>query len=257
MELNKYIETIKDAADNAYRKIEAAMMDSDIAYEALQKKAYQLSKEGIDEQRNKINTKFISDTEAAHNGFAAILDEQKAGYMKEVSDFYTPNGSRIDLNDMNLIKSGLLLSPENIHEKIMQYADNVTMLLIFSKYVQENHVQLTGKLGAEISGVFRRVNAKGDAEKRAFNRFVNLTAAGLVHPDKAYVHIWRKLDDYKIMAEIDILKATPVIDEAVQNQVAALETELAKLEEARGFKKKPSNQPISEPQKPPYWGGTM
>ncbi len=238
MNLEKYIKAMKDAYASAYAKYEAARMDYDSAIEKLNQSAGQsdMTEERYAVQLEDAETKFTDIIAEIMESVPSVIDEQSAAYKAEVSAFYAPDGSAIDLNDMNLIKSGLILSPADIWSRFEKYADNTTMLQIFRQYVQQNNIRLEGETGEKIREVIHRVSDQGKAEEHALKAFIQLAGAGLSHMgtnDEVYLFVWRKLDDYELQAQIEILKAQPVIDDAVREQIQTKEDQIKELEAAR------------------------
>ncbi|MDO4333067.1 MAG: hypothetical protein Q4C58_10340 [Eubacteriales bacterium] len=227
MELEKYIEATKKVINAAYVEIEAALMKYSEAQEKLKNQADKYSEDGYREQYQAIVSKFDTDSQAAVSKCRAAIQEQKSAYMKVVSAYYTPDGGRIDLNDMNLIKSGLPMTVDEVCGMIEKHSDNPTMLRIIEKYAAEN--KMMDKINEKsISYTRMLVRAKdgGKREERIFNTFVNLAGAGLNHPDEHYTMFQSRLDVYERDAHLDLLKAKLYIDPATEEEIKKIEQEI-------------------------------
>lgn len=227
MELEKYIEVTKKAINTAYVEIEAALMARDEAKEKLKNQADRYSEDGYREQYQAIVSKFDTDSQAAVSKCRAAVQEQKDAYMKVVSAYYTPDGSRIDLNDMNLIKSGLPMTVEEVCGMIEKHSDNPTMLRIIEKFAVEQ--KLIDKIrDYHIAYAVTLLHAKdgGKREKQIFNTFVNLAGGGLNHPDRHYTMYQRNLDAYERDAHLSLLKAKLFIDPATEKEIKKIQQEI-------------------------------
>lgn len=224
MELEKYIKATKDIIWNAYSEIEAALMERDATLENLKKSGWMYSKEKADMEYQKAIDKFNADTQAAVTNCRAAIQKQRDGYMKEVHDYYIPDGSKIDLNLMNLIKAGFRMSVDEVIEVIEKYSDNPTMLRVIEKYVAEQ--QMIGDLhkkSANYGAAFMKARRAGKTEKKAFDTFVHLSCMGMNHPNENYTLFQSRLDDYEEDAILSLLEAKLFIDDATQQRIDQIE----------------------------------
>ena len=224
MELEKYIRTAKEAINKGYFGIQDALIKYDESLERLKSRGWNSKETAYQQEYQKIIATFNEETEAAILICKAEVQKQKEAYMKEVSDYYVPDGSKIDLNDMNLIKAGLSMSVDEFIGLIEKHADNPTMLRVIEKYAVE--CQMVGKLQEKnhiyAVTLYRAKNA-GKAEEKIFNQFVHLATMGMNHPDKSFTMYQARLDDYEEWAVLDLLKAKLFIDEETQQRINQIE----------------------------------
>ena len=140
MELEKYITAAKNAINQGYFGIQDALMKYDEAMEELKKDGWKYSEKQYSELYQGIVATFNTETQSAISDCKTAVQEQKNAYMKEVSAYYAPDGSRIDLNDMNLIKSGLPMTVEEVIGMMDKHNDNPTMLRIIEKFALEQRM---------------------------------------------------------------------------------------------------------------------
>lgn len=224
MELEKYVKATKEIIWNAYSEIEAALMERDTALENLKVSGWKFSEDGINKERESIISKFNTDTQTAVTNCRAAIQKQRDGYMKEVHDYYTPDGSKIDLNLMNLIKADFQMSLDELIETIEKYSDNPTMLRVIEKYAAEQ--KMTGDLGKESVGyvaAFMKARKAGKTEEKIFDSFVHLSTMGMKHPNEHYTLYQSRLDDYEEDAVLKILKAKLFINGATQQRIDQIE----------------------------------
>ena len=224
MELEKYIKATKEIIWNAYSEIEAALMEHDEELERQKKAHWQYSKEKADQEYQKAVDKFNTDTQTAVANCRAAIQKQRDGYMKEVHDYYTPDGSKIDLNDMNLIKADFAMTEDEFVSMVIKYADNTTMLRIIEKYADKFKMTDTIR-NKDMKCAVALVRAKkaGKTEEKIFDNFVHLSCMGMRHPDKNYTMYQSRLDDYEEDAVLKILKAKIYMDDATQQRIEQIE----------------------------------
>ena len=140
MELEKYITAAKKAINEGYFGIQDALMKYDEALEELKMNGWKYSEKQYSELYQGIVATFNTETQSAISDCKTAVQEQKNAYMKEVSAYYAPDGSRIDLNDMNLIKSGLPMTVDEVLGMIDKHVDNPTMLRIIEKFAIEQRM---------------------------------------------------------------------------------------------------------------------
>lgn len=224
MELEKYVKATKEIIWNAYSEIEAALMERDEELERQKKAHWQYSKEKADQEHQKAVDKFNTDTQTAVANCRAAIQKQRDGYMKEVHDYYTPDGSKIDLNDMNLIKADFAMTEDEFVSMVIKYADNTTMLRIIEKYADKFKMTDTIR-NKDMKCAVALVRAKkaGKTEEKIFDNFVHLSCMGMRHPDKNYTMYQSRLDDYEEDAVLKILKAKIYMDDATQQRIEQIE----------------------------------
>lgn len=224
MELEKYIKATGKVIYDAYSEIEAALMERDISLGKLKGQSDQYSESGYHELYQGVIDKFNADTQAAVMNCRAAISEQKNGYMKEVSDFYAPDGSKIDLNDMNLIKAGFTLSADEFVQMIQKHIDNPTMLRIIEKYAAES--KMVGKIRDKDSMcavVLARAKKSGKTEEKIFDSFVHYAAMGMNHPDEHYTMYQSRIEIYEEDAVLQLLKAKLYVDDETQQKIDEIE----------------------------------
>ena len=224
MELEKYIKATKEIIWNAYSEIEAALMERDEELERQKKVHWQYSKEKADQEYQKAVDKFNTDTQTAVANCRAAIQKQRDGYMKEVHDYYTPDGSKIDLNGMNLIKADFAMTEDEFVSMVIKYADNTTMLRIIEKYADKFKMTDTIR-NKDMKCAVALVRAKkaGKTEEKIFDTFVNLSTMGMKHPNEQYTMYQSRLDDYEEDAVLKILKAKIYMDDATRQRMEQIE----------------------------------
>ena len=224
MELEKYITAAKNAINNGYFGIQDALMKYDEALEELKNDGWKYSEKQYSELYQGIVATFNTETQSAISDCKTAVQEQKNAYMKEVSDYYAPDGSRIDMNDMNLIKSGLPMTVDEVLGMIEKHVDNPTMLRIIEKFAVEQRM-LDKIRDYNINHARALVRAKnaGKTEEKIFDTFVHLASMGMNHPDKSFTMYQARLDDYEEDAFLKLLKAKLFIDDATQQRIDEIE----------------------------------
>lgn len=142
MELEKYIKVVREAINTGYYDVQDALMDRDESLKRLKDKGWKDDETAYQQEYQKIIDTFNQEIADAQAKYEEKVQEEKEGYMKEVKEFYASDGSRIDLNFMNLIKAELPLTVEEITDAVIQNADNPTMIRLIHKYVLERNAHL-------------------------------------------------------------------------------------------------------------------
>ena len=224
MELEKYIKEAKEVIDAVYYNIQDVLMKRDDSLKSLKEKGWQYSKEKYSELYQEIITTFNTETQSAIADCKAAVQEQKNAYMKEVSAYYMPDGSKLDLNDMNLIKSGLPMTVDEVCGMIEKHSGNPTMLRVVEKFAVEQRMmdKIRDYNVSHAKALIRAKNA-GKTEEKIFDRFVHLAAMGMNHPDEHYTLFQSRLDDYEENAVLGLLKARLFINDATQKRIDEIE----------------------------------
>ena len=224
MELEKYITAAKEAINKGYFGIQDALMKYDEALEELKKDGWKYSEKQYSELYQGIVATFNTETQSAISDCKTAVQEQKNTYMKEVSAYYAPEGSRIDLNDMNLIKSGLPMTVDEVLGMIDKHVDNPTMLRIIEKFaIEQRMIDKIRDYNINHATALVRAKNAGKTEEKIFDSFVHLAAMGMNHPDKSFTLYQAKLDDYEEDAVLKLLKAKLFIDDATQQRIDQIE----------------------------------
>lgn len=224
MELEKYFKNAKDIINNAYFKIQDALMKHDESIDKLKSNGWQYSEEKYSKLHQEIVSTYDTESQLAVSECKAALQEQKNAYMKEVSDYYTPNGSKIDLNDMNLIKAGFTMTADEFVGMIRKHIDNPTMLRIVEKYAAESKmIEKIRETSYECSVALMKVKKAGKAEEKIFDSFIHLATMGMNHPDKTFTLYQARLDDYEEDAILKLLKAKLYVDDETQQRIREIE----------------------------------
>lgn len=224
MELEKYITAAKEAINKGYFGIQDALVKYDESLDDLKKTGWKKDETAYQQEYQKIVDTFNSETQNAILNCRAEIQKQKDAYMKEVSDYYKPDGSRIDMNDMNLIKSGLPMTVEEVIGMMDKHNDNPTMLRIIEKFALEQ--KMLDKIrdnNASYARALVRVKNAGKTEEKIFDRFVHLSTGGMNHPDKTFTLYQARLGDYEEDAVLELLKAKLFIDDATQQRIDQIE----------------------------------
>lgn len=229
MELEKYIKAAKEVINVAYLGIQDALMQRDESLENLKNKGWNYKETAYQQEYQKIIDTFNQTTADTITTCKSKLLEQKNGYMEDVKTFYISDGSRIDLNFMNLIKAELPLTVEEITGEIMKNADNPTMLRVIHKYVLDRNAHSSAtnriKLDAPYMNILRRSSKRGEVEEKIFDSFIHLATMGMNHPDESFTLYQARLDDYEEDACLKILKAKTFIDDETKRRIAEIETQ--------------------------------
>lgn len=227
MELEQYIRTAKEAINKGYFGIQDALIKYDESLERLKSRGWNSKETAYQQEYQKIVATFNEKTAAAISTCKAEVQKQKEAYMKEVDAYYMADGSKIDLNDMNLIKFGVDLKLDEIISMTKKHSDNPTMLRLIHKYVLEvnSHLPEHGRmrLPDEYNVAFIKANKNGKTEKSCFETFEHLATMGMNHPDKSFTMYQARLDDYEEDAVLKILKAKLFIDEETQQRINQIE----------------------------------
>lgn len=227
MELEKYIRTAKEAINKGYFGIQDALIKYDESLERLKSRRWNSKETAYQQEYQKIVATFNEETAAAISTCKAEVQKQKEAYMKEVDAYYMADGSKIDLNDMNLIKFGVNLKLDEIISMTKKHLDNPTMLRLIHKYVLEVNSHLPEdrrmKLPDKYNIMFMKVEKNGKVEKSCFETFEHLATMGMNHPDKSFTMHQAYLDDYEEDAVLKLLKAKPFIDEETQQRINQIE----------------------------------
>lgn len=224
MELEKYITATKEAINKGYFGIQDALFKYDESLDDLVKTGWKKDETAYQQEYQKIVDTFNSETQSAILNCRAEIQRQKEAYMKEVSDYYKPDGSRIDMNDMNLIKSGLPMTVEEVIGMMDKHNDNPTMLRIIEKFAAEQ--RMIDKIRDNNTSYARalvRVKSAGKTEEKIFDSFVHLASMGMNHPDKTFTLHQARLGDYEEDAVLKLLKAKLFIDDATQQRIDQIE----------------------------------
>jgi hypothetical protein len=220
MELLKHIQKLKEEIDSKYNQLGDILLGYERVQEQLKEKCMDLSEEAYSRTYSENVDKFKQDVAAVQEEYQTVLQEVRAAYMKEVGDYYRPDGNRIDQADQAVISAGILNADE-VSEMAIKHCDNPTMLRIIQRYVNDAHVKLTDH---EIEMIFIRVNWNGKEEKRIFNRFVSIAGAGFGHiaaggSENIFMMIHERLDTYERDAEKALLVAKLYHDQETKDRI--------------------------------------
>lgn len=240
MELEKYITAAKNAINNGYFGIQDALMKYDEALEELKNDGWKYSEKQYSELYQGIVATFNTETQSAISDCKTAVQEQKNAYMKEVSDYYAPDGSRIDMNDMNLIKSGLPMTVDEVLGMIEKHVDNPTMLRIIEKFaIEQRMIDKIRDYNINHARALVRAKNAGKTEEKIFDTFVHLASMGMNHPDKSFTLYQARLDDYEEDAFLKLLKAKLFIDAETKEKIEQIEEEQRKKNNEKNKGKTP------------------
>lgn len=232
MELEKYIKAAKEAINSAYFDIQDALMKNEESQEKLKNKGWKSDETAYQQEYQKIVESFKQETATAVENCKRLIQEQKESYMKEVDEFYRSDGSKLDLNFMNLIKAEIPLTAKEITDVIEKNKENLTMLRVIHKYLLETNQHLPEHkrivLDSQYMTLLHKAIRHGETEEKIFDNFVHLAAMGLNHPDKSFTLYQAKLDDYEEDAHLELLKAKIFIDAETKEEIAQIEEEQRK-----------------------------
>lgn len=229
MELEKYIKVVREAINTGYYDVQDALMNRDESLKRLKNKGWKDDETAYRQEYQKIIDTFNQEIADAQAKYEEKVQEEKEGYMKEVKEFYASDGSRIDLNFMNLIKAELPLTVEEITDTVIQNADNPTMIRVIHKYVLERNAHLPEhkriKLENKYQAAFYKADSHGKKEEKIFDTFIGLAAYAIKYPSENYTLYWQKLDEYEEDAILELLKATLIIDDQTQERINEIEAQ--------------------------------
>mgnify|MGYP006925688537 CR=1 FL=1 len=224
MKLEKYIKAAKEAVDKGYFGIQDALMKHDEEMLKLKNSVNLYSEKEYSRLYQEIITNFNTETDTAITSCRAAIQEQRDGYMKEVKEFYRPDGSKIDLNDLNVIKAGLIMSKEEIVDMIIRHKDNPTMLRVIEKYAFESGMMdEIRNYDTKCALSMIRSKKAGETEEKIFDSFVHLATMGMNHPDRNFTMYQSRLNDYEEDALLKLLKAKLFIDDETQQRIDSIE----------------------------------
>lgn len=240
MELEKYITAAKKAINEGYFGIQDALMKYDEALEELKMNGWKYSEKQYSELYQGIVATFNTETQSAISDCKTAVQEQKNAYMKEVSAYYAPDGSRIDLNDMNLIKSGLPMTVDEVLGMIDKHVDNPTMLRIIEKFaIEQGMIDKIRDYNINHARALVRAKNAGKTEEKIFDTFVHLASMGMNHPDKSFTLYQARLNDYEEDAFLKLLKAKLFIDAETKEKIEQIEEEQRKKNNEKNKGKTP------------------
>lgn len=242
MELEKYIKVAKEAINSAYFDIQDALMKNEESQEKLKNKGWKSDETAYQQEYQKIVESFKQETATAVENCKRLIQEQKESYMKEVDEFYRSDGSKLDLNFMNLIKAEIPLTAKETTDVIEKNKENLTMLRVIHKYLLETkhlpeHKRIV--LDSQYMTLLHKAIRHGETEEKIFDNFVHLAAMGLNHPDKSFTLYQAKLDDYEEDAHLELLKAKIFIDAETKEEIEQIEEEQRKRNNEKNKGKTP------------------
>lgn len=243
MELEKYIKNAKEAINKGYFDIQDALMNRYESLKRLKATGWKSDETAYRQEYQKIVDTFNQVTSNVVAMCKSKVQEQKDGYMKEVKEFYASDGSRIDLNFMNLIKAELPLTVEEITDEIHKNADNPTMLRVINKYVLERNAHLPEGKKIKLDNAYQialyKASFHGEKEEKIFDEFVQIAGMALNHPDESFTMCQASLDDYEEDAHLRLLKAKIFIDAETKGEIEQIEEEQRKKNNEKNKGKTP------------------
>lgn len=227
MELEKYIKKSKDLINDTYFYIQDALMKYHESLDNLKDSSWKYSKTLYEQEYQKIVDTYNQTTTKVVENCKALVQEQKNAYMEEVDEFYQSDGSKLDLNFMNLIKAEIPLTVKEVTDVIDKNKDNLTMLRVVDKYLFETNNRLPEQrrimLDQEHNTLLHKSKRHGETEEKIFDRFTRLAMMGMIHPDKTFTLYQAHLDDYEEDAVLDLLKAKSFIDDETEERIKQIE----------------------------------
>ena len=223
MELMKYITASKNAIDKGYQGLEKALMTYDNALKTLHQKADTMSEQAVNDEHRALNEQLDAAITAARDQMNAEIAKQRDGFTAEVTEHYRPDGAKIDQNDAAVLNAGFPLRDDEVFDLIVKHQDNNTMLRSIYAYIKQN--KMTGRVPTNLIRACMRAEQGGEAETKAFDRFIHFATMGFAHPDRSYTFYQAALDDYETAAERHLLKAVPYANAEVQAKIKQIEQE--------------------------------
>lgn len=229
MELEKYIERAKNAINGAYFDIQDALINYDRSLENLKSKGWKTDETAYQQEYQEIVSEYKNRTSEIVTECRAVVKKWKDSYMKEVDEFYRSDGSKLDLNFMNLIKAEIPMTAKEIIDVIEKNKDNLTMLRVVYKYMMETNTHLPEHkrvvLDNQYTALLQKSIRHGETEEKIFDSFTHLAMMGMNHPDKTFTLYQAHLDEYKKDAVLELLKAKLFIDDETKEQIEQIEEE--------------------------------
>lgn len=232
MELEKYIKKTKEIINDAYFYIQDTLIEYDESLKNLKNKGWNTDETAYRQEYQKIVDNFNQKTTSMVENCKRLIQEQKESYMKEVDEFYRSDGSRIDLNFMNLIKAEIPLTAKEITDVVEKNKENLTMLRVINKYLLETNQHLPEHkrivLDSQYMTLLHKAIRHGETEEKIFDNFVHFASGGLNHPDKSFTLYQARLDDYEGDAHLELLKAKIFINAETKEEIEQIEEEQRK-----------------------------
>ncbi len=243
MELEKYIKKTKEIINDAYFYIQYTLIEYDESLKNLKNKGWNTDETAYRQEYQKIVDNFNQKTATAVENCKKLIQEQKESYMKEVDEFYRSDGSKLDLNFMNLIKAEIPLTAKEITDVVEKNKENLTMLRVIHKYLLETNQHLPEHkqvvLDSQYMTLLHKAIRHGETEEKIFDNFVHFASGGLNHPDKSFTLYQARLDDYEGDAHLELLKAKIFIDAETKEEIEQIEEEQRKKDNEKNKGKTP------------------
>lgn len=226
MDLTKHIDTIAEAYDAAYSKLDSWRREKENATEEFRKREQKLTQEAAVEEKIKLEEEFTQKCNVIKTELSEAVASAESSFRQEVEAFYAANGKDIDSDDKAIIDSGIMTSDE-IVKMVVKHCENVTMLRIISKYVTDSKIKVDAKIEHTL------VSAKSDGKhelriaetlKNELNQAVSL-ATNMGHSRELFLNTALRKEEYVKKAKNELLKAKLYIDEDTQNAIEQYEAE--------------------------------
>ena len=225
----KIIETAKQSFAKAYVAIDHEKERSKQKEESYHREAVNYTETAALEKWQQLVKEYQDNITAISKELKESLEKCKNDYEKEVHNFYLPKGEELDENDVKILNSGLLLRPEEVVELIVKHCDNITMIRLLDKYVNDTKIEVPAiaKTG------FLKARKAGEIEKDAFNVFCQLASHAVTmaldsnEKTVAYIKSADSLEEYAKAAEMKIESARVYIDEATKQKLLEYQEEQA------------------------------
>lgn len=233
MNLEKHIDKATELHKAAFSKLDDWHRAKEAAKAKLKKEAARLTPEAAREENAKIVQEFGDQCKAIVSELKTALASVEKDFMKDLGDFYAPNGAAIDGADQALLASGILTASE-LSEMVVKHAENTTMLRIIGKYATERGM----KLESAVASALVRATKGGENEQRVFNTFkqlignpVRMAEQGLAGTE-TFMLTALKADEYAADAKAGLLRARVFIDEETKAALQKHATESAEAQNA-------------------------
>lgn len=145
----------------------------------------------------KLKAEYLENVQANKKKLVELYDSTKqeihlvkVEFHKHLSDFYCANGARMDDDTVRLLNSGVLLTPNEIDNLVIQNLNNPTMLRLINSYCTKH------KMKNHSAAMYGRVaKESGEAEKEVFDNISGYVLRA-VSVDPRDVAIWADTDEY-------------------------------------------------------------
>lgn len=115
-----------------------------------------------------------------------IVEEIRGNLSKHVSEFYAPDGARIDRDTMTLLQSGLKLQRSEVNALFEKHRNNPTMIRMLGEYANVHELD-----SQETRALYNRAMSGGSYELESFNQVADMVS-NAVSSNETSAKVWGK-----------------------------------------------------------------